>query len=287
MVKCPVFRGFAGWILARDVGEIGMHLHAWNTPPLTPLTPDDHRFLPFLIEYPESVMREKIRTMTGELEDAFGVKMLSHRAGRWSFDERYARLLVEEGYRVDCSVTPLISWKKTMGDPSQNGGTNYEEFPGDSYWIDLEDISRPGSSSMLEVPMTILPGELTAARELSEALRWLPQPFRTLTDPLRRVCDRVTPPVRWLRPNGRNGLQMLEIVEEILGEGRSYAEFMLHSSEFMPGGSPTFRTEADIERLFNDLSVLFSAVHGRFRGATLSEFHAQLVSSQTPEVAAS
>ena len=83
----------------------------------------------------------------------------------------------------------------------------------------------------------------------SEALRRLPGPLPTLTDPLRRVCDRVTPPVRWLRPNGRNGLQLLEIVKEVLAEGRSYAEFMLHSSEFMPGGSPTFQTEADIERL--------------------------------------
>lgn len=286
MVKCPMFRGLAGWVLARDAGEIGMHLHAWNTPPLTPLTPDDHRYLPYLIEYPESVMREKIRTMTGELEDVFGVKMVSHRAGRWSFDERYARLLVEEGYRIDCSVTPLVSWKRTMGDPSQSGGTNYEAFPTDSYWIDLEDISRPGTSSLLEVPMTILPGERTDARSLSEALGRLPRPLRALADPLRRVCDRVTAPVRWLRPNGRNGLQLLEIVEEVLREGRSYAEFMLHSSEFMPGGSPTFKTEADIDRLFADLAVLFSAVRGRFRGATLAEFHEEVVSLETPEVAA-
>jgi hypothetical protein len=286
MVMCPVFRGFAGWILARDVGEIGMHLHAWNTPPLVPLTPDDLRHLPYLVEYPESVMREKIRKMTGALEDAFGVKMVSHRAGRWSFDERYANLLIEEGYRVDCSVTPLVSWARTKGDPLQGGGTDYEAFPQDAYWVDPEDISQAGTSPLLEVPMTILPGERTEARSLAEALRRLPGPLPTLTDPLRRVCDRVTPPVRWLRPNGRNGLQLLEIVEEVLAQGRLYAEFMLHSSEFMPGGSPTFQTEADIERLFNDLSVLFSAVRGRFRGATLAEFHAVVVSQQTTEVGA-
>jgi hypothetical protein len=286
MVRCPVFRGFGGWVLARGVGEIGMHLHAWNTPPLVTLTPDDHRHLPYLIEYPDSVMREKIRTMTGALEDSFGVKMVSHRAGRWSFDERYARMLIEEGYRVDCSVTPLVSWARTKGDPQQEGGTNYEAFPHDAYWIDPENISLPGTSSLLEVPMTILPGERTEARSLSEALQRLPGPLPALTDPLRRVCDRVAPPVRWLRPNGRNGLQLLEIVEQVLVEGRSYAEFMLHSSEFMPGGSPTFRTEADIEGLFNDLAVLFSAVHGRFRGATLAEFHAEVISRQTTEVGA-
>lgn len=280
MAKCPIFRGFAGWVLARGVGEVGMQLHPWSTPPLVALTPDDHRFRPFMVEYPDSVMREKIRTLTGTLEETFGLKMVSHRAGRWSFDERYARLLIDEGYRVDCSVTPLVTWERVKGDPIQRGGTNYEAFPHEAYWIDLDDISRPGTSALLEVPMTILPGEYTEARSLSEALRRLPGPLRTLSGPLRRVCDRVTPPVRWLRPNGRNSLQLLEIVEEVLAEGRLYAEFMLRASDLAPGGSRGLRTDADVDRLFNNLSVLFSAVRGRFQGATLAEFHREMVSRQ-------
>jgi hypothetical protein len=48
---------------------------------------------------------------------------------------------------------------------------------------------------------------------------------------------------------------------------------MLHSSELMPGGSPTFRNEASIERLYEDLEALFEAAAGRFQGATMSEFY--------------
>jgi hypothetical protein len=48
---------------------------------------------------------------------------------------------------------------------------------------------------------------------------------------------------------------------------------MLHSSELMPGGSPTFKSKADVERLYRDLRLLFSRVAGRFEAATLSEFH--------------
>lgn len=285
MANCPVFRGFAGWVLARRVGEIGMHLHPWSTPPFVPLTPDDRKFRPYLIEYPETVMREKIRTLTGTLEETFGVKMISHRAGRWSFDERYARLLLEEGYRVDSSVTPLLTWERVRGDPVQAGGTNFEAFPHDAYWVDLDDISRPGPSQLLEVPLTILPGERTEARSLSEALEQLPRPLTALTRPLRRVCDRVTPPVRWLRPNGGNGLQLLEVLEQVLAEGRAYAQFTFRASDLVPGGSSAFRTDADIERLFNDLSVLFSAARGRLQGTTLAEFHAETV-ARAAELAA-
>ena len=100
-------------------------------------------------------MREKIKVMTDRLEEVFGVKMLSHRAGRWAFDERYARLLIEFGYIVDCSVTPYLSWAEQTGDPSKKGGADYTSFPDTSYFVDTVDISRSGDSSLLEIPVTI------------------------------------------------------------------------------------------------------------------------------------
>lgn len=107
MATSPAYVDFARDVLARKTGEVGMHLHAWNSPPIEPLTADDNAHHPYLIDYPDAVMRDKIAFITGLLEDTFGVKMISHRAGRWAMDGRYARLLVEFGYRVDCSVTPM------------------------------------------------------------------------------------------------------------------------------------------------------------------------------------
>lgn len=102
-------------MIARGTAEVGMHLHAWNSPPTEPLTADDWRHKPYLIEYSDAMMREKVDYMTRLLEDTFQTKMVSHRAGRWAFDERYARLLVEYGYQVDCSVTPRVNWKTAKG----------------------------------------------------------------------------------------------------------------------------------------------------------------------------
>ena len=53
---------------------------------------------------------------------------------------------------------------------------------------------------------------------------------------------------------------------------RDYVEFMLHSSELMAGGSPTFTTSDRIERLFDDLEELFDAARQHWAGATLSEY---------------
>src|SRR5438552_1378607 len=121
MAQSPNFQEFARDVLRRRTGEIGMHLHAWNSPPLQPLTDDDYRYQPYLIEYPESVIREKVDFLTKLLEDTFGVKMSSHRAGRRGMNEAYARILVEQGYRVDCSVSPHVSWRRIKGNPRGAG----------------------------------------------------------------------------------------------------------------------------------------------------------------------
>jgi hypothetical protein len=207
------------------------------------------------------------------LEDAFGHKMVSHRAGRWALDERYAAMLVDEGYRVDCSVTPLISWRGTRGDPARSGGADYSAFPRDAYWLDLADISRPGDSPLLEVPITVVQGADSIVRRVARTVRRTARRSRAARM-LRKICDRVAPPVLWLRPNGRNRRRLLAVVARVLAERRPYAQFMLHSSELMPGGSPTFRDAARIEVLYADLEVLFAAARGRFVGSTLAEFHA-------------
>ena len=102
-------------------------------------------------------MREKIRSMTDLLEVRFHRKMVSHRAGRWGLNSTYARLLVEAGYRVDCSVTPHISWQVYPGDPRGTGGPDFTPFPERPYFLDLEHLDRPGDSPLLEVPLSVIP----------------------------------------------------------------------------------------------------------------------------------
>jgi hypothetical protein len=259
----PVFQAFGREVLSRGTGEIGMHLHAWNSPPIRPLTDDDYRYQPYLIEYPDEIMAEKIGFLTQLLENSFHLKMTSHRAGRWSMNPVYARVLVQQGYRTDCSVTPHVSWRHAPGKPNGGGGTDFSSFPEEPYYVDLSDISRPGDSPLLEAPMTIMPAS-SIRRRVGGLL-----PGGSLPS---RLWNRFFPPLLWLRPNGRNLGGMLLILERALRCGRPYVEFMLHSSEFMPGGSPTFRTPESIEVLYRDLDRLFSEASKHFQGATVAEF---------------
>src|SRR5258708_30748042 len=143
MAMSDAFVEFARDVVARGAGEVGMHLHAWNSPPLVPLTSDDFRHQPYLIEYPDAVMKEKIKVVTRLLEDRFDQAMLSHRAGRLGFDGRYAAILLAEGYLVDSSLSPGLYWLRTPGDPRGNGGTDYTRFRHDPYFLSPSAISAP------------------------------------------------------------------------------------------------------------------------------------------------
>ena len=274
MADSAEFQDFARDAIARDTAEIGMHLHAWDTPPIEPLTGDDHRHLPYLIEYPRELMAAKIEALTEKLRGTFGVPVTSHRAGRWGFDATYAQLLVDHGYRVDCSVTPDLSWASSPGDPRGGGGPDFTGFPTSPYRLDLEDIRRPGSSPLVELPVTTFrqryPGAVERVRRAARRL-----------GPAERVVNRLFPRALWIRPNGRNGRHLPGLVERAASEDREYVQFMLHSSEFLPGGSPTFRTARSVEGLYADMERLFEAAAGRTEGQTLSQYHDRWVASDS------
>jgi hypothetical protein len=260
MANSRVFWEFARDVLRRGTGEIGMHLHAWDTPPLVPLTANDSKHHPYLFEFPEDLMREKIQRLTALLEDRFGTKMVSHRAGRWGFTAGYARLLAEFGYSVDCSVTPSVSWKGVKGDPNGAGGCDFRRFPAHPYFLDLDDISGEGISTLLEVPVSVV-------RKYRFA-----QPIEDYIPLVRRYVSRVFPAAVWMRPNRHNRRFLIGLLNQAREESWPYVEFMLHSSELMPGANPTFTNNNAIEKLYDDMETVFDEAAGDFQGATMGEF---------------
>lgn len=258
MARDDDFRRFGRSVISAGTAEIGMHLHAWSTPPFFPL--DNRGLKPYLVEYTEEAIAAKIDSATDAIIEAFGVRPSSHRAGRWAFDERYLRVLESRGYLVDCSVTPFAPLKPSSASSAYKP-RGFESFPTRAYFMDRDDISRPGGSAVLELPMTVRrPGGIAAS-----ALSAL-SPRAT-----RKIF-----PLSWFRPDGTNLQSLLDLARRAEARGE-YLEFMIHSSELMPEGSPSFPDAASVERLYSDLETLFSAVHGSFECMTLREYRAFFV----------
>lgn len=226
--------------------EIGIHIHAWNNPPLYELN-GQYNGNPYLIEYPDEVMREKFETTYNLIVDRLGVKPVSHRSGRWAMDDRYFKLLEEFDITIDCSYTPGISWLAATGE-TVLGGSDYRFVNRDAHRV----------GEVLEVPATI--------RNYSSYYT-----FGTLRHMMKAILKGGN---IWLRPALCSLTDMKKLAKDVSKEeGNDYLEFMVHSSELMPGGSPYFPTDKSIERMYKSVEKLFVFVTKLgYKGATLQDY---------------
>ena len=232
--------------------EIGAHLHPWTTPPEAPS--DVHHSFPS--ELSNSELQEKLQTLTDTIEKNFGVQPLSYRAGRWGFDDRQARLLNELGYRVDSSVTPSIDWRMTVGDPDKEGGPDYRT-------ANVHPYIHTGQ--LLEVPMTILPTGIIkhVAHPISRYVSALQNGL------CRRVLNRIFTRIKWLRVFDTSSIRDWRALYVSAEKNNlPYMQFMIHSSELMPGGSPYATTNDDVERLYERIEELFAFMQTKQASAT-------------------
>lgn len=226
--------------------EVGMHLHAWDTPPKCKI--DFIKSVrPYLIEYQLEEMEKKISVITNILKNNFQTPILSHRAGRWATNSDYMKLLEKYGYKIDCSVTPGVNWKRHQG--YKIGGSDYSNESTKIHYI-------PGTN-ILEVPMTI---------------KKLRMNFTLKNISFTRIIKCLIKRHVWLRPSISNIESIKKLVNIAVKNDDDYLEFMMHSSEFMPGCSPYYETDQDIETLYQELEEIFSYIKKNgYIGKTLQE----------------
>jgi hypothetical protein len=244
--------------------ELGFHLHAWNTPPDYELTADAAGYgQPYLIEYPVSIMRKKIDTLYNLLQKKFNTDIISHRSGRWAMNQDYFDLLLDYGLKIDCSVTPHVSWENSRGFSIGSKGSDYTNCLEDPYIIKDNSPDEDNSKKfILEIPVTIRKLHVFPQKNISQI-----RPF------LSGLKNFFKGKIVWLRPNGNNLSDMLALIKYIKNSNTDYLMFMLHSSELMPGGSPTFKTGKSIEFLYHDLEIIFKDIAENFKGITLKDYY--------------
>jgi hypothetical protein len=258
---------FTEYILKRKA-EIGTHLHSWTTPPFQ--DKDGFRYNDpnhaFATEFSENILSEKVQNLTAQIETSFGKRPLSFRSGRFGFDENLARILADNSYLVDSSVTPYTSWSVNMGMPGGKGGPVFLDKTPYPYTFNFE------TRSLLEIPVTILPTRFPLNRNRTVAKYY----FSTVDNniffkALRRLLFNNQP--LWLRPHPSMNIGLFDkLLKESKRIELPFLVMMFHSSELMPGCSIYRSDNDDIEKLYELLESFFVLLHDKnIASVTLSE----------------
>ena len=132
------FAEFAKEKVAKGTCEIGMHLHARNSPPEYRLKKlyDGNTYT---TEYPKQVNKKKHIYLKNLIEERIGVSPVTYRAGSIAqHSQELFDILEEIGILVDCSITPEI-YHKAPGTSVQHAN-DYRRAIRNSH-IRLEKIS--------------------------------------------------------------------------------------------------------------------------------------------------
>lgn len=252
------------------LAEIGAHLHPCTTPPLDQYWDPPGHPGAFASEIPTSLFRKKLETLTTALEVKRGRRPTSYRAGRWGFSAAHTEILIELGYLADCSVTPLLLWKDAG---IRECGQDYRGAPPWPYYMAWGDPGRPGASSLLEVPVTVLQtnGVMRRFPVLNEWYRVSRK--HVVAKGLDRLF-RVAP--QWFRPfQDMTSNRLMAVYRTARLLNLPVIQMAFHSSELMPGSSPHNATPDDVARLLAKLKDVFSRLAREgVTGTTLSGFAA-------------
>ena len=213
--------------------EVGAHLHNWNSPPFTE---QDVLRKSFQYTLPYDVEKRKISDLTNIIQDNFGTRPVTFRAGRWGGDGETIKILSELDYKVDVSVLPLVDYTK-------DGGMDFTDAPFDPYFPSFDDIIKPDRESnnkVYEIPVTnaFSKPDFARIRATHKGLR--NKRFKIIH--LRGMLNRLNF-VREIRLSPENSTfhQMKQLVDACLKRGSKVLHLNFHSSMNSPGKSPYSR----------------------------------------------
>jgi peptidoglycan/xylan/chitin deacetylase (PgdA/CDA1 family) len=245
--------------------EIGAHHHAWETPPCTP---DDVRRHAYASTLPRQQFEEQLASLTSAIAAAVGVRPVSYRSGRFGFSADHVAALEREGYLIESSIAPLFY-------ESHKGGPEFVEAPLTPYFLAYDTATAPGTSNLLEVPVSA-----ALNRRLPRRLQYMyaRAPRNYTTKRALRALGLLR--LRWLRPSYSSLDDMIALARDLVRQQVPVLNLLFHSSEAIVGGSPYNRTQAELDDFCDRLEkfLAFAVKDIGARPATFAEFRASYCS---------
>lgn len=241
--------------------EMGSLHHAWETPPIADGSVSRR---PYARDLPLDQFAAQVTALTEAVTKAVGEPPLSYRSGRFGFSASHVPDLERAGYRIDSSVAPLLV-------EDDQGGPDFTNARPTPYFLAYDDPTAPGTSNLLELPLTTafspkLPR--LAARLHSRALR---------RSGLRRALQIAgAPGVRWLRPADSTLDDMRVLARQVKQDGVPLLNLVLRSNDAAVGGGPGVRAPEALEQFVGRLEGVLTFIVNEIGAipVTFSEFRA-------------
>jgi hypothetical protein len=239
--------------------EIGAHHHAWETPPCSD---EDVRRHPYASTLPLPQFEAQLGALTDAIQSAVGARPVSYRSGRFGFAAEHVSALERLGYLVESSVAPLFY-------EAHKGGPEFVEAPLRPYFLAYDSATRPGTSNVLEVPVSAALNRRLPKR-LQYAYARAPRPYTTKR--ALRALGIVR--MRWLRPSYSSLADMKTLARDLATAREPVLNLLFHSSEAIVGGSPYNRTQGELDAFCDRLEKIldFAIQDLGARPATFAEF---------------
>jgi len=237
-----------------DAGRavVGAHLHPWVSPPHEE---EVNAFNSYPGNLPRELEAEKLRRLSEQIFESFGVRPLTYLAGRYGFGPNTAEILEDLGYQVDISPAVPIDF-------SSDGGPDYGGFSSDPYWFGKRGrlLGLPGSGGYVG---RLRSGGTRLYRRLTS-----PAMKRTKIAGLvarLRLLERIR-----LSPEDYDVQEMRRLTAALLEDGVRVFVFGFHSPSVMPGGTPYVSCAADVDRFLERCRCYFDYFLGQLRGTTMT-----------------
>ena len=239
-------------IVQDDRAVIGAHLHAWINPPLIEDVCAHNSYQGNLAP---ALEREKLKILRDTIEEAFGIRPIVHKAGRYGVGASSPQILSDLGFEIDVSAVSAFDW-------SGDGGPDYSHLTQNMFWFGPKQ-------SLLGIPNT--GGFIGALRasgpSLYAATRLQSIPWYTFTRMLSRarMVERIM-----LSPEGHSLDKMKRLTCSLLERGIRSLTVSLHSPTVMPGGTPYTNNEKDVQAFLNKCRKFFAFFIDELGGQTMT-----------------
>ena len=234
--------------------EIGMHMHPWTTPPLSP--DDNATATSFLENLPPEVGTEKLAA-TYQLMKEHGLRPTSFRGGRYSTGPTTQKFLLDHGFVADASVCPFSTWSDT-GAPDYGKVSEQPHRLSDSQAVDQQ-------TGLWSIPLTRVFSRRPFAgwNRVFHVIESTPLSRLRLIGIMEKtgLAKKI-----WLNFESEPLAPMLWLVRNASRLKLPYLCFTIHSSSLSTGLNPYAQNPAQVEKIFNNIEHTFKLL------ITLDEF---------------